>query len=272
MNVPFHTDFWAEYTARAPLALAFERTLECSILTEQQFNRPVLDIGCGDGLFAKTLFNEPLDTGIDPDPSELREAHKTGSYRELLCCKGGTVPKPDGAFETILSNSVLEHIPDVTPVLKEAFRLLAPGGVFYFTVPTDTFEVWTVINQLISRAGLRNVSLSYRKLFNKFWNHFHAYTPSHWASLAVEAGFEVRELSRYNAPCVALTNDALVPFALPAMLLKRFCRRWVLSPAFRRLALRPFAKALKARLEPARHPSGCLVFVKAVKPKTLTKS
>ena len=261
----FRASFVEEYTARAPLALAFERTLECVILAEQEFRRPVLDLGCGDGLFASVLFAEQLDTGIDPDPDELREAARTGAYRELIRCYGERVPKPDESFQTVFSNSVLEHIPDLLPVVKEVFRILAPGGVFYFTVPTNDFEIWTVINQCLTRAGLHRLSDAYRRFFNRFWRHYHAYDEEEWRALAAGSGFQVVEVSRYGAPRVGLVDDALTPLALPSKLLKRFARRWVVFPALRRIILRPVRGLFRCWLTPVRHPAGCLAFVKAVK-------
>lgn len=266
-RISFRSAFLEAYTARAPLALAIERTLECEILAAHEFRSPVLDLGCGDGLFASVLFGERLDTGIDPDPDELREAARTGAYRELIRCFGEQIPKPDGSFQTVFSNSVLEHIPDLLPVLKEVFRILSPGGVFYFTVPTNDFETWTVINQVLARAGLRDTSMRYRLFFNRFWRHYHAYDDGKWRALAAGSGFQVVEVARYGAPRVALVDDALAPFALPSKLLKRFARRWVLSPALRRVILSPFRGLFHVWLSPVCHPDGCLVFIKAVKPQ-----
>src|SRR5690349_18526514 len=102
-HVRFRSNFLANYAARTPLALAFERTMECRLLSEENFIRPVLDLGCGDGTFASTLFAEPIDTGIDPDERELRKAEETGAYRELIRCTGSAIPKPDASYKTIFS-------------------------------------------------------------------------------------------------------------------------------------------------------------------------
>ena len=262
----FRSGSLANYIACAPLALAFERTLECRILSQQRFDRPILDLGCGDGLFARVLFAESVDTGIDPSEQELRKADKTGIYRELIQCPGSAIPKPDGSYRTVFSNSVLEHIPDLLPVLAEVHRILAPGGSFYFTVPADNFEIWSAVNQVLLALGLENQSMKYRQCFNRFWKHYHAYPDSRWKEMAEQAHFEAANTFRYNPPRVALGNDILSFFALPSMLFNRIVGRWVLSPLLRRIVLRPFYSLFDSWLSPAEHAKGCLVFVQAVKP------
>src|ERR1035437_2226804 len=126
----FRSAFLANYNACAPLALALERVLECRILSQQSFGQPILDLGCGDGLFASILFADSIDTGIDPDERELQKAGKTGAYKELIHCPGSEIPKPNASYQTVFSNSVLEHIPDLLPVLAEVHRILVPGGCF----------------------------------------------------------------------------------------------------------------------------------------------
>ncbi|HEY2122627.1 MAG TPA: class I SAM-dependent methyltransferase [Chthoniobacterales bacterium] len=263
---PFRSNFLTAYVACAPLALAFERSLECRILSEQTFERPILDLGCGDGLFARILFADPIDTGIDPSEQELRKAARARIYQELIRCPGSAIPKPDGAYKTVFSNSVLEHIPDLLPVLAEVHRILAPGGSFYFTVPADNFEVWSAINQFLLALGLKSQSRKYRHFFNRFWKHHHAYPESRWKELAEQARFEVANIFRYDPPRVALGNDMAVFFALPSMLLNKFFGRWVLWPKLRRIVLRPFFALFDSWLNPLKHAEGCLVFVQAVKP------
>jgi len=139
-------DFLLHYISMAPLALAFERSLECRIFQSSEIVRPALDVGCGDGLFAHILFREKVDTGIDPNAQELNRARKLNAYEELIMCRADRIPKPGGAYKTIFSNSVLEHIPDLSAVFNEIYRLLAPGGSFYMTVPAPEFQDYTVVN------------------------------------------------------------------------------------------------------------------------------
>ena len=142
----------------------------------------MIDIGCGDGLYAKILFAEKLDTGIDPDPHELERARALGAYHELIQCHGASVPKSDGTYRTIFSNSVLEHIPDLAPVRKEAHRLPASGRRFFFTVPSPNFERFTAINLMLEALGLMALSRRFRAFFNRFWMHYHAYPLEAWVA------------------------------------------------------------------------------------------
>ena len=61
---------------------------------------------------------------------------------------------PMDCYRTVISNSVVEHIPDFQSVLREAYRLLAPGGRLYLTVPSDKFDQYTWISQGLSLIGL----------------------------------------------------------------------------------------------------------------------
>ena len=71
-----------------PAPLAIERSHECDILPRQLFEHPILDVGCGDGLFSYCLFDEKLDTGIDPRTEELAHAQRYLGYEELIATTG----------------------------------------------------------------------------------------------------------------------------------------------------------------------------------------
>src|SRR5690606_18508018 len=45
------------------------------------------------------------------------------------------MPFEDSTYQTIMATEVLEHCPEPEIVLKEIYRILKPGGVFFFTVP-----------------------------------------------------------------------------------------------------------------------------------------
>ena len=263
----FNQEILRRYMAVAPLPLAFERTLECRIYQKLPFVRPILDVGCGEGLFAKILFAEPIDTGIDPNSRELDRARELGAYEELIECFGDAIPKADGSYNTVFSNSVLEHIPDLEPVLREVHRLLAPEGHFYFTVPSSSFDRYNAGSQLLEGLGLRGLAGRFRGFYNNFWNHYHYYALDGWKELAVRTGFEVVDAYTYDPKRVCLLNDLLVPLSLPALVTKKATNRWTFASGLRRILLAPVAAAAERILDGAeRAENGGLVFMSLRKP------
>lgn len=230
----FQSDFLRRYLQVAPAALAIERSLECDLLAAQDFQRPVLDIGCGDGVFAAVLFADKIDLGIDYDPAEIARARGYERYDALVVCGGNDIPRPDASFRTIFSNSVLEHIPDLLPVLREAHRLLAPGGRFYVTIPTDQWERNVLPARLLLGLGLTGAAKAYGRWYNRFWNHYHAYPVERWRALFAEAGFRVAEQKTYAPANVTTSLDTLTAFALPSLFTKRLLGRWILAPGIRK--------------------------------------
>lgn len=254
------------YLSLAPVPLAFERMLEARIYQRHSFQRPILDIGCGEGLFAKVVFSEKIDTGIDPNPRELDRARVLEAYEELIECTGDAIGKPDGHYNTIFSNSVLEHIPDIEPVFREAHRLLAQGGKFYVTVPSHRFDEYSVVNQTLCAVGLRGLADKYRSFFNRFWRHYHYYTPAGWSALAEKNGFRVIEIHTYGTKRICLLNDFLAPFSIVSFVMKKLTNRWVLFPGLRRLVMLPVAMAGHRVLEGGDSaPEGGLVFMELTK-------
>jgi ubiquinone/menaquinone biosynthesis C-methylase UbiE len=260
-------DFLKTYARLTPLALAFERSLECTILARMTFEKPILDVGCGDGIFASVLFDEQIDTGIDPNAVELEHAAKLGCYSKLIQCRGGAIPEPDGQYRTIFSNSVLEHIPDMTSVLTEAYRLLSPGGMLYLTVPTDRFERASVISRLLSTFWLHETDQKFRQFYNRFWNHYHCYTPERWSEIIGASGFRIETIRPYDPPNVCTLNDLLVPFGLFGFMLKRKINKWTFFPSLRQTFFAPVAPIARWLLRGAdRAENGGLVFIAASKP------
>jgi ubiquinone/menaquinone biosynthesis C-methylase UbiE len=231
----FNNNFLKTYLIDAPLPLALERTLECNILSKKSFPRPILDIGCGEGLFAKKLFKEKIDVGIDPNPKELRRAKSYDAYDELIQCKGDRIPKKDGLFNTIFSNSVLEHIPEIDSVLAEAHRLLSAEGTLYLTLPTNRFEQYTVTYQLLKKLKLGRLQKRYAQGFNQFWAHYHCYSTDEWSAKFKQNGFEVVEVQEYASKKTCLFNALSAPCSIIPFITKKTSNRWIVLPAIRRL-------------------------------------
>jgi SAM-dependent methyltransferase len=260
--VPTHSDFLYRYLCECPAPLALERSFECELLSRQQFRRPVLDVGCGEGLFASMLFREPVDVGLDPNRRELDQAARYEVYQKLLCCWGHEMPVESASFNTAFSNSVLEHIPDLPPVLREVYRVLRPGGRFFATVPSHHFDRHSVGFRTLSGLRLNGAAGRYQRFFNRFWQHHHYYSREGWSRKFEEAGFVVEQSRSYCPPRICLLNDLMAPLCAPSFVCKKVTNRWFLLPAVRRQVARGAALFCSRLLDvdEAREDSGLLFF------------
>lgn len=93
----------------------------------------VLDIGCGTGNFSLSLARAGAKvTGMDLSAAMLAlagaKAHAAGLEVEFVQGDAGQMPFGDNIFDRCLAVCSLEFMPDRAAVLREAHRVLKPGG------------------------------------------------------------------------------------------------------------------------------------------------
>ncbi len=106
-------------------------------LLDLQAGERVLDLGCGPGYLANEMAAavgpSGLVRGVDVSPSMLELARRRERLRdaatvELSRGDVSALEFPDGAFDVAVSTQVYEYVEDVRAALREAHRVLAPGG------------------------------------------------------------------------------------------------------------------------------------------------
>lgn len=101
----------------------------------------VADLGCGGGAMALALAERGAAiTGIDRSPGSLRaargEARRRGLDGRFLRADLLRTPLRSGAFDHVVMSDVLEHLEKPERAIREAARLLRPGGRLY----VNTFD------------------------------------------------------------------------------------------------------------------------------------
>jgi 2-polyprenyl-6-hydroxyphenyl methylase/3-demethylubiquinone-9 3-methyltransferase len=97
----------------------------------------VLDVGCGEGVFAAELARAGAQVvGIDAAEEPLRRARARHPELDLRLVDGeGEWPLPDAGFDVVWAGEVIEHVADTAAWLSEVRRVLRSGGALLLSTP-----------------------------------------------------------------------------------------------------------------------------------------
>ena len=163
-----------------------------------------LDIGCQSGGLigmVKTAFDECY--GIDI-------GHYDQEWSQLLDCKfrvhdidAAPLPFPDASFRVVSCIMVLEHVFDVFGLVKEARRVVQPGGTFVIEVPNAGYfkHILSLMKGRVPRTGAQLYPFSEVEGWDG--QHLHYFTVSELTWLLNSVGFQVVEIfSRGRFPAL----------------------------------------------------------------------
>lgn len=108
----------------------------------------VLDIGCGGGFLSNELARAGFAvTGLDRSAESLAVARAydaTGGVRYEVG-DALALPYPDRSFSAVCAMDFLEHVEHPAAVIREAARVLRPGGLFFASTFNRNWLSWLVV-------------------------------------------------------------------------------------------------------------------------------
>ena len=213
-----------------PAFRAFLRAVEARFYYSIDLSGDLLDVGCGDGNFSELIFDEPVTAGIDPWWNPLKKSQKAGMYEVLAQAMGDRMPFNDATFDHAFSNSVLEHIPDIQPVLNDVSRVLKENGRFVITTPSHYFTEYLGGAGFFERIGMDSMAEQYRKFFNGISRHAHTDPPEVWAERLAQAGFEIERWQYYFSKSALRALEVGHAQGMPAAISHVVTGHWILAP------------------------------------------
>lgn len=256
--LPADHDFLWEQLIDLPYFRGLLRAVESRFYQDLPVVEPVLDLGSGDASFAAQTFSKKLDIGLDPWRAPMAEARARDRHKLLTLAEGAHMPFANASFQTIVSNSVLEHIPDLEPVIAESFRVLRPGGYFLFCSPSDKFDNWLL--------GAKVLGDGYRRFFQRISRHAHCDSPATWQARLERHGFAVDKIWYYFSPHALQTLEMGHYFGLPNLITKKLFNQWVLWPSKSNPLMRELERNLRPIYDEPLPKEGAYLFGVARKP------
>lgn len=113
----------------------------------------ILEVGAGTGREGHVLAHEGATVILlDISHEALRLSQTLSHAPGFLRAHALQTPFPDGSFDLVYHQGLLEHFQDPLPLLRENFRILRPGGFLLVDVP-QRYHIYTLMKHGLMAVG-----------------------------------------------------------------------------------------------------------------------
>jgi 2-polyprenyl-3-methyl-5-hydroxy-6-metoxy-1,4-benzoquinol methylase len=116
----------------------------------------VLEIGCGNGIFARYLATQGAElVAADFSEEAISNTRKRleGFEATVMVADIQRIPFPDESFDVVVSQETLEHVPDPALALEELVRVTRRGGKLIVTTPNylSLMALWRITCKIVGK-------------------------------------------------------------------------------------------------------------------------
>jgi SAM-dependent methyltransferase len=126
--------------------------------------------------------------GVDPLAAEYKRLFPAWQgAMPTIAASGEALPFGDGSFDVVVCDNVVDHAGRPPVILAELARVLAPGGILYFTV-----NVHHRLYSMVARAHRRWTAVGIPIEIGPFADHTFHFTPAQARDLFCGLPLEIR--------------------------------------------------------------------------------
>lgn len=198
-----YSEVYSEFYTHYPLKLyPFSSHKSVLDFVNKKTNLRILDVGCGDGLFAKHISDKNYKVGVDSIPKSENTERNFNKFYQYDLNQG--LPEHllnEEKFDYILFLDILEHLLDYEKILNDSKKLLSEDGKIIISLP-NIANIYVRLNLLFGRFPLADRGILDR-------THLHFYTYKIIKDLLKKFNLRILKRSITPIPIIELLPDFL---------------------------------------------------------------
>lgn len=144
----FGEDYFTSLGDSDSVHLEPEHDLILTLMPPRPHDR-ILDVGCGKGRL--TLLLQKIEPSIDMVSSDVTSEARKYIQGTFVQCSMTKMPFPNDTFDKIFCLHVIAHFKEGEKGIREAYRILKPGGTLMILTPNKSYVYVSWIATLLKR-------------------------------------------------------------------------------------------------------------------------